>query len=100
MRWITLTITKILKGKGSIYDTILMIFQNSEHLTETTNVLQKSADCNLERSRSFKFDLDCQKVLPFQKLAGGKIPDNFKIGTLNVPENAKDSVTVDFKLSN
>ena len=34
-----------------------MVFQNSEHLTETTNVLQKSADCNLERSRSFTFGL-------------------------------------------
>ena len=42
--------------------------------------------------------MDCQKVLPFQKLARGKIPDNFKIGKLNIPENVKKSVTVDFKL--
>ena len=39
-----------------------------------------------------------KKFYLFRKLARGKIPDNFKIGTLNVPENVKDSVTVDFKL--
>ena len=68
-----------LTGKGSSHDTIIMVFQNSENSTETDNVLQKSVNCNLERRRSFKFDLDCQKVLPFQKLARGKIPNNFKI---------------------
>ena len=87
-----------LTGKGSSHDTIIIVFQNSENSTETDNVLQKSVNCNLERRRSFKFDLDCQKVLPFQKSARGKIPNNFKIHTLNVPENDKDSVTVDFKL--
>ena len=87
-----------LSGKGSSHDTILMVFQNSDTSTETENVLHKSVNCNLERSRSFKFDLDCQKVLPFQKLARGKIPDNLKIGKLNIPENVKKSVTVDFKL--
>ena len=45
-----------------------------------------------------KFDLDCQKVLIFQKLARGKIPNNLKIGTLNVPEYVKDSVKVDSRL--
>ena len=35
--------------------------------------------------------MDCQKVLPFQKLSRGKILDNFKIGTLNVPEKVKAS---------
>ena len=79
-------------------NTILMVFQNSDTSTKTENVLHRSVNCNLERSRSFKFDLDCQKVLPFQKLARGKIPDNLKIGKLNIPENVKKSVTVDFKL--
>ena len=35
--------------------------------------------------------MDCQKVLPFQKLSRGKILDNFKIVTLYVPENVKAS---------
>ena len=87
-----------LSGKGSSHDTILMVFQNSDTSTETENVLHKSVNCNLERSRSFKFDSDCQKVLPFQKLARGKIPDNLEIGKLNIPENVKKCVTVDFKL--
>ena len=69
-----------------------MVFQNSENSTETDNILQKSVNCNLERSRSLRFDLDCQKVLPFQKLARGKIPDNFKIGTINVPKMLKTSL--------
>ena len=38
------------------------------------------------------------KNFTFSKLAAGKIPSNFKISTLNVPENVKDSATVDFKL--
>ena len=46
-----------------------MVFQNSDTSTETENVLHKSVNCNLERNRSFKFDLGCQKVLSFQKLA-------------------------------
>ena len=87
-----------LTGKGSSHDTILMVFQNSENAIEADNVLQKSVNCNLERSRSFKFNLGCRKVLPFQKLARGKILDNFKIGTLNVPENVQDFVAVDSKL--
>ena len=98
MRWITDHNENTLTGKGSSHDTIFMVFQNSENSTETDNILQKSVNCNLERSRSFRFHLDCQKVLPFQKLARGKIPDNFKTGTINVPENVKDFVTVDFKL--
>ena len=66
-----------LNGKGSSHDTILMVFQNSDNSRETGNILHKSVNCYLERSRSFKFDLDCQKVLPFHKLTRGKIRDNF-----------------------
>ena len=84
-------------GNGSSHDTILMVFQNSKHSTET-DVLQKSGNCTLERNWSFKFDLHCQIILTSQKLARGKIPDNFKLGTLNVPENVEDSVTEDVKL--
>ena len=85
-------------GKGSSHDTILMVFQNSDNSKETDNSLHKSVNSNLERSRSFKFDLDCQKVLPFHKLARGKIPDNFKTGTLNIQGNVNESATMDFKL--
>ena len=42
------------------------------------------------------FDLDCQKVLPFEKLEGGKIPENLTIGKLNIPENVIKPVTRDF----
>ena len=59
---------------------------------------RNSVNRNLEGSRYFKFDLDCQKVLPFQKLLREKMPHNLKIGKVNVPENIKESVTVDFKL--
>lgn len=77
---------------------MLMVCHNSENSAETDNISLKNANYNLERSRSFKSDLDCQNVLPFQKLAGVKIPDKFKVDTLKVSENVKDSVTVDFKL--
>ena len=36
-------------GNGSSHDTILMVFQNSKHSTET-DVLQKIGDCTLERN--------------------------------------------------
>ena len=85
-------------GKVSSHDTILMVFQNSDNSKETDNSLHKSVNSNLERSRSFKFDLDCQKVLPFHKLARGKISDNFKTGTLNIQGNVNESATMDFKL--
>ena len=42
--------------------------------------------------------MHCQIILTSPELARGKIPNNFKLGTLNVPENVKDSVTEDFKL--
>ena len=72
-----------LPGKSSNSDTY-GISKFGKLIKETDNVLQKTVNCNLERSRSFKFDLDCQKVLPFQKLARGKILDNLKIGTLTL----------------
>ena len=72
-----------LPGKSSSSDTY-GISKFGKLIKETDNVLQKTVNCNLERSRSFKFDLDCQKVLPFQKLARGKILDNLKIGTLTL----------------
>ena len=72
-------------GKGSSHDTILMVFQNSDNSEETDNSLHKSVNSNL-------------KVLPFHKLARGKIPDNFKTSTLSIQGNVNESATMDSKL--
>ena len=63
----TITSSSIIHGAMDNFDHT--VFQNLENSTETNNVLQKSVNCNLERSRSFKFDLGCQKVLPFLKIS-------------------------------
>ena len=61
------------------------------------NRIQKSDKCILVVDLS-SFIWTGNFFFPFQKLAWGKISNNFKIGTLNVPENVQDSVIVDFKL--
>ena len=76
-----------LPSKGSSHDTIVMVFQNSNILVDTENVLQKSVSCNF-MSESFTFS----------KVSEGEITNNSKVGKVKVPENIKESVTADFKL--
>ena len=70
----------IFSSKESSHYTIVSVFQNSDTSVDTDNVLQNSLNCNLNRSLSFKFGLDCQKVLPFPKLAREEITSNLKVG--------------------